>query len=100
MPTENPLVERAAAFIALANEQASSAQVDQVAGSMMLATARYCTHVVASGVSSAAAMRQEREAQLDFITQNFRTLLEGEYDFYTNKFTELVRSAPASKSYF
>ncbi len=91
----NPLVERAAAFINLANEQAraSGNDQDQVAGSLMLATARYCAHVTAGTTPSALAMTQDRNVRIDFIVQNFRTLLEGEYDFYTDQFDELVLGA-------
>lgn len=92
---DNTFVERAAAFINLANEQAAAVNVDQVAGSLLLATARYCVHVAAGNALSAEDMRQTRAEQIDFILQNFRTLIEGEYDFYTEKFDELVLGAKA-----
>lgn len=91
--SDNTFVERAAAFINLANEQSSAASVDGVAGSLLLAAARYCVHASAGGALSAEAMRQDRQEQLDFIAKNFRTLLEGEYDFYTEQFDELVLGA-------
>ncbi|HVZ29991.1 MAG TPA: DUF3144 domain-containing protein [Asticcacaulis sp.] len=95
MTTDNTFVEHAAAFINLANEQALAADVDQVAGSMLLAAARYCAHVSAGNALSADAMREERQAQIDFVMQNFRRLLEGEYDFYIEKFDDLILGAKA-----
>lgn len=92
---DNTFVERAAAIINLVNEQARASDVDQVAGSLLLATARYCAHVSAGNAVSAEAMRQTRTDQIDFIMQNFRTMVEGEYDFYTEKFDELVLGTKA-----
>jgi hypothetical protein len=90
MTPDSTFVERAAAFINLANEQAHAADADQVAGSLMLAAARYCAHVSARNAFSAEALRKDRENQIAFVMQNFRTLFEGEYDFYTERYAELV----------
>jgi hypothetical protein len=93
---DNSLVERAAAYINLANEQAKTANNDQVAGSMMLATARYCVHVTAGASLSALSMNLDRKTRVDFIVDNFRKLVESEYDYYTDKFDELVLGAKAA----
>ena len=88
--TDKKFYDRADAHIQLANEQLADAPVNRVSASLLFSAARFSAWMSASGFDSAANMQAEREAMLDFFTQQYRAMLEENIDNYIEHFERYI----------
>jgi hypothetical protein len=78
--------ERADAHIQLSNTQLTGASRGEVNASMMFGMARYNAWVAAFGYESAAVMTEKRAETIDYFCDQFRIMLEDNYDDYMKNF--------------
>lgn len=84
--------DRADAHIHLSNEQINSvATRGKVSASMMYATARFNAWVSATGFASKLEMREGREGRLDYLCDQYRKMLQENYDDYVENFDEYMK---------
>lgn len=93
---ENPLdekfYERADGFINLANQAVSNeeANAGQIANSLMFAASRFNAWVTAAGYQKGDDLAKEKEAILEFFTEQYKLMLSENIDSYVNNFNEYL----------
>ncbi|CAA6825830.1 MAG: Unknown protein [uncultured Sulfurovum sp.] len=84
--------ERADSFINLANEAITKeeASAGQVANSLMFATSRFNAWVTAAGYQKADDLAKEKEAIIEFFTEQYKLMLSENIDSYVTNFNEYL----------
>jgi len=78
--------DRANAHINLANDQLNQDIHGQVSASMMYASARFSTSLIASGYKTGAEMAAQRSTNIDYFVREYRLALEEHMDDYIKNF--------------
>jgi len=90
--------KRADAHISLANghinEQTPPADATN---SLMFASSRFNAWITAMGFKDAEAMKKEKKEVVDFFTNQYRHMLEENFDNYVENFEQFITGAKASQ---
>ncbi|CAA6810128.1 MAG: Unknown protein [uncultured Sulfurovum sp.] len=91
-PLDDKFYERADSFINLANEAITreEASAGQIANSLMFATSRFNAWVTAAGYQKGEDLAKEKEAILEFFTEQYRLMLSENIDSYVTNFNEYL----------
>jgi len=91
-PLDEKFYERADGFINLANEAvtAQEASAGQIANSLMFATSRFNAWVTAAGYSKGEDLAAEKEAIIEFFTEQYKLMLAENLDSYVANFDEYL----------
>ena len=91
-PLDENFYKRADEFINLANGAVSreEANAGQVANSMMFAASRFNAWVTAAGYQKGEDLAKEKEAILEFFTEQYRLMLSENIDSYVTNFSEYL----------
>ncbi len=94
MPDVDPeFYDRADAHIHLSNEQAEVISRGKVSASMMYATARFNAWVSATGFDGQDSMKAKRAESIEYFVEQYRRMLEENFDDYSENFDRYMRSA-------
>jgi Protein of unknown function (DUF3144) len=84
--------DRADEHIQLSNVQINATETrGKVSASMLYATARFNAWVSATGFASQLEMREGRETRLDFLCDQYRKMLQENYDDYVENFDDYLK---------
>jgi len=91
-PLDEKFYERADAHINLANEAITreEANAGQIANSLMFAASRFNAWVTAAGYQKGDDLAKEKEAILEFFTEQYRLMLSENIDSYVTNFNEYL----------
>ncbi len=91
-PLDETFYQRADGFINLANEAVSKeeATAGQIANSFMFAASRFNAWVTAAGYQKGEDLAKEKEAILEFFTEQYRLMLSENIDSYVTNFNEYL----------
>ncbi|CAA6818903.1 MAG: Unknown protein [uncultured Sulfurovum sp.] len=91
-PLDDKFYERADSFINLANEAITreEASAGQIANSLMFAGSRFNAWVTAAGYQKGEDLAKEKEAILEFFTEQYKLMLSENIDSYVNNFNEYL----------
>ncbi len=78
--------DRADSFIQLANDYCDQVPRGKVSASLLYATARFNSFVVASHASSAEEMESEKTAAVEYFVQQYRKMLEENLEDHIQNF--------------
>lgn len=81
---------RADAHINIANNQLETQKPGQVSASMLFATSRFNVYVSARGFENADTMKLAKQEVIDYFLQEYKKMLEENYDDYANKFSHYL----------
>ena len=84
--------DRADAHIHLSNDQLSDISSGKVSASMMYGTSRFNAWVSACGHASGDDMAAAKEATLNYFVEQYRLMLEENYDDYAENFEKYMRA--------
>ena len=88
---DSKFYDRADEHIHLSNEQTGQGMPrGKVSASMMYGTARFNAWVSACGFSSGKKMAAERQATVDFFVEQYRKMLEENFDDYASNFKKYM----------
>ncbi|AXY57172.1 DUF3144 domain-containing protein [Acinetobacter chinensis] len=97
LPEDDQFYERADEFISLANKQCNSVsesefetQAAKVSASFMYANARFSTWLTACGYSNADDMRNNKELILQYFLDQYKMMLEDNFEEYASNFEEYM----------
>ncbi|ESQ77803.1 DUF3144 domain-containing protein [Asticcacaulis sp. YBE204] len=90
-PSPEAFRQMASEYIEVANRQGQDAYVGAVATAMLHAGARYAAFVAASNSPNKTQMQLSRKTNLDQITAQFRTYLEGHYDEHSENYDSYIK---------
>ena len=86
-------LERADAFIRLANEQTANAEVAAVSSSLLYAAARFNAFVVFSTTASAEEMSEARREAVEYFSRQYLEMFEEHFDDHVANFARYRGSA-------
>ena len=91
-PLDENFYNRADKFINLANEAVTNeeANAGQIANSFMFAASRFNAWVTAAGYQKGEDLAKEKEAILEFFTEQYRLMLSENIDSYVTNFSEYL----------
>ncbi len=91
-PLDENFYQRADGFINLANEAISKeeANAGQVANSLMFAASRFNAWVTAAGYQKGEDLAKEKEAIMEFFTEQYKLMLSENIDSYVTNFNEYL----------
>lgn len=87
--------ERADQVIALANEQCMHSGGNEVATSLLYAAARFNAFLVASKSNDVAKMQAEKEGAVAFFTEQYKRMLNDNFNDYINNFDKYTQPSSA-----
>jgi hypothetical protein len=90
---DDKFYERADAHIHLSNEQLEDIDRVRASASMMYATARFNAWVSARGVGTKEEMAASREETIDYFLNEYRRMLEENFDDYVENFAKYMTPA-------
>ena len=79
---------RADAHIELANRYCDTVEAGKVSASLLYAASRFNAFIVASNASSAESLSQSRAEALDYLTEQFRSMLAENLDDHIKNFSK------------
>jgi hypothetical protein len=88
--TDDKFLERADAFISLANEQVAGSTRGKVSASMMYATARFNAWVGACNCESGEELAGVREQAIEYFVKQYREMLVENLDQYVANFEQYM----------
>ena len=89
--TDAKFYDRADAHIHLSNEQIAGSTRGKVSASMMYATARFNAWISARGFKSGEEMAREKEAIIKYFTDQYRLMLDENFDDYVAEFEQYMQ---------
>ena len=91
-PLDENFYKRADEFINLANAAVSKeeANAGQIANSMMFAASRFNAWVTAAGYQKGSDLAKEKEAIIEFFTEQYKLMLSENIDSYVTNFSEYL----------
>jgi hypothetical protein len=90
MDIDEQFYERADAHINLSNDQMKETGLIKVNDSMMYALVRFNAWVSANGFDSAQEMSDERDAIIEYFSNQYRSMLEENVDNYIANFDKFM----------
>jgi hypothetical protein len=90
MDIDEKFYERADAHINLSNDQLKETGLIKVNDSMMYALVRFNAWVSANGFDSAQEMSDERDAIIEYFSNQYRSMLEENVDNYIANFDQFM----------
>lgn len=82
--------KRVDALIHLANDQCDAADPNEVGASTLYAAARFNAFIVAHNTGSAQNMALEKERVLEYFTDQYRKMLEDNFDDFSRNFDKYM----------
>lgn len=82
--------QRVDALIHMVNDQCDQADPNTVAASTLFAAARFNAFIVARTTGSPEAMASEKERALDYFVDQFRKMLEDNYEDFSRNFDKYM----------
>lgn len=73
-------------FIDVANRHCEGREPSMVSSSFLYGASRFCAFVVAGKTGERKAYEEQKQAAIDYYTQEFRTMLEQNLDDYSHVF--------------
>ncbi|CAA6798606.1 MAG: Unknown protein [uncultured Sulfurovum sp.] len=91
-PLDEKFYERADGFINLANVAVTNeeANAGQIANSLMFAASRFNAWVTAAGYQKGSDLAEDKEAILEFFTEQYKLMLAENIDAYATNFNEYM----------
>jgi hypothetical protein len=89
---DKEFLERADAYITVANEQAANVGRGKVSASMMFATARFNAWVSASETESSDELASVKQQALEYFLNEYRQMLEQNLDEYIENFEDYMKA--------
>ncbi len=74
--------------IALANQQSEQASSEEVSGSLLYASARFNAFLIAATAGNQASLEANKEAAIEYFTEQYRQLLTENLDDYLENFDD------------
>ncbi|MBB5366827.1 MULTISPECIES: DUF3144 domain-containing protein [unclassified Janthinobacterium] len=90
--------ERADQIIAVANQQCEHSNGGEVATSLLYAAARFNAFLVASKTNDPVKMQQEKEEAVAFFTEQYKRMLNDNFNDYIANFAKYTDPAAAPKA--
>ncbi len=78
--TPDEFWDRADSFIELANKYCDDVKIGQVSSSLLYAAARFNSFVVASSAKDAEEMIREKDAAIEYFTEQYKKMLSENLD--------------------
>jgi len=88
---DDKFYDRADAFIHLGNEQCKEIGRGKVSASFMYAVARFNAWVSARGFDNASEMSEARAETLEYFVQQYKAMLEENFDDYVKNFEKYMK---------
>lgn len=95
--TDGKFLERADAFISLANQQVTESTRGKVSASMMYATSRFNAWVSACNCASADELAAVRQQAIDYFVKQYREMLSENLDLYVQNFDAYLAAGNGPK---
>lgn len=89
--TDKAFLERADAFVTVANDQVTNVSLGKVSASMMFATARFNAWVSASGTESGDELASVKDEALEYFVGEYRKMLDENLKEYIEHFDDYMK---------
>lgn len=83
--------ERADEFIHLANKQCQKAASGKVSSSLLYASARYSSFLLATTADNAEEMKKDRDKAIEYFTDQYKNMLIDNLDDYIENHKEYIK---------